>query len=642
MKKIIILFAILSSFGVKAQESGGELCSKNKMTSFSRNRANARVAALGDPTTDVTFHKISLDIDYDKKYIKGKVKTIFKAKADMTECSFDLNLAHKVDSVVIDNLKVVFTHLNDKLKISLPKKLLINQTQIMEIYYQGKPPTGGFGSFSFGVHGASKSPVVWSLSEPYGAPDWWPCKDDLTDKVDSSEVAITLPSFFYSVSNGILINIQTNTAKDTKTYTWKNSYPIAHYLISIACSNYSTYNLKFQSGNKTMPVENYIYPEVLSANVKTQIDATLDMLKFFSNTFGEYPFIKEKYGHAMCNFGGGMEHQTISSMGGFSESLVAHELAHQWFGDNVTCQTWSDIFVNEAFASYSEALYNEYKYNKDRYNQTINGHIVAAKKVTQKVYIANPQDENLIFNYDLTYRKGAVVLHMLRGVLGDTPFFETLKAYHASDLKYGTATIDDFKKVAEKVSKTDLKYFFDEWIYGVSYPKYQFSWVSGANNAVVVDINQTKLNTVPEIFKMPVQLKLVYDNGKDTLVSVIADKLANNFKIDKLKSPVKSIVFDPNGYIMKELTEVAGILTGTEPTNTKTVVYPNPSDGKFDINSFNKKLIKTELFDNSGRLVKTQTKDFDLEKTTVKNQGKYILKMYFEDGSFETKKLIVE
>jgi aminopeptidase N len=642
MKKIIILFAILSSLGSKAQESGGELCSKNKITSFSRNRANARVAALGDPTTDVTFHKISLDIDYDKKYIKGNVKTIFKAKADISECTFDLNNALKVDSVVENNKKFVFSHTSNRLKITLPLKLKIGEAQTMTIYYQGSPATTGFGSFSFDVHGTAKSPIVSSLSESYGAPSWWPCKDDLTDKIDSSEVSITLPSSYVSVSNGLLKDVKTNAANGTKTYNWKSSYPIAHYLISIACSNYVSYNLKFVYNGKTMPVDNYIYPEVESANVKAQLDATLDMLKFFSDTFGEYPFIKEKYGHAMFKFGGGMEHQTVSSMVGFGESLVSHELAHQWFGDNITCKTWSDIFVNEAFASYSEALYNEYKYGIARYNTTINGHITSAKKVTEKIYIARPEDENLIFNYALTYSKGAVVIHMLRGVMGDKKFFETLKAYQSSNLKYGPATVEDFRKVAETTSNTDLKYFFDEWIYGVSYPKYQFSWVNAANNAVVVDINQTKLNTVPEIFKMPVQLKLVYDNGKDTLVSVIVDKLTNNFKIDKLKTPVKSIVFDPNGYIMKDLTEVAGILTGTEPTNAKTIVYPNPSDGKFDINSFNKKLIKTELFDNNGRLVKTQTKDFEVEKTTIKNQGRYILKMYFEDGSFETKKLVVE
>lgn len=639
MKKIFTIILLIPTL-IFAQENGGMECSAGKMRAYAAAKTRISSAAYpGDPNINVIYHKISLDIKHTTKSIVANVITDFKPLSDINTCSFNLKNALKVDSIKFKNKKTEFTHTNNIIKINFTETLKAQSLQTVQIFYNGVPPTSAFGSFSSSTHGAAKAPVVWTLSESYGAPDWWPCKDDLTDKIDSSEVSITMDPLFVSVSNGVLVSEKTNT-NNTKTYTWKNKYPIAHYLISIACSNYTVYEKPFNYNGKTMPVTHYIYPEILTNNIKTQLDQTNDMLKFFSDKFGEYPFINEKYGHAMCNFGGGMEHQTVSSMGGFNESLIAHELAHQWFGDKITCKTWADIFVNEAFASYSEALFDEFKYNKARYLTTINGHIERAKKVTETVYIARPEDENLIFNYALTYGKGAVVLHMLRGVLGDEIFFKSLKNYMASNMVYGVATIDDFKIIAEKTSGKDLKYFFDEWIYGTNYPKYTMGWEATGLNNVKVNISQTKLSTTPSIFKMPIHLKMNYADGKDTTVTAFMDEESKSFIFNNLKSIPKTIDFDPNSWIMKEILNKGRTeLLANEPIENSNV-YPNPSSDYVNIKTKSKNYDAIHLLDNKGMAVKNYSGY--LKKINVENlpSGIYYIQIINKTQIIETQKFI--
>lgn len=634
--KFILLICILAtySFATFCQPLTGETCAFYKIKGLKNRNTQARIAYQGDQSIDMGFHRIKLNIDHNSRFLSGSVFTSFKALSEIKSCSFDLQTTMKVDSVVANARKLTFSQISNKVNITLPVALKTNEIQSLEIFYQGTPRTSAFGSFSIATHGNAKSPVVWTLSEPYGAPDWWPCKDDPADKIDSTEVWITLPSSFVSVSNGIQKGEITNT-NGTKTYQWKNSHPIAHYLISIACSNYQLYQNTFNYNGKNMPVNHYIYPESLTAAVKKQLDQTTDMLKFFSDLFGEYPFMDEKYGHAMCNFGGGMEHQTVSSMGGFSEDLIAHELAHQWFGDKITCKTWSDIFVNEAFASYSEALFQEHKYGKETYFETINDHITRAKKATEPIFISNPANENLIFDYGLTYGKGAVVLHMLRGVVGDSIFFRSLKNYQNSEFAHKAASIDDFKKVVEKTSQKDLKYFFDEWIYGVSYPKYTFGFTQVQPDVLKIDVSQQKLNTNPSFFKMPIEFKIILASGKEIMQTVFQSEITQSFEIKNLKETVKNVVFDPNNLIMKELTILGGI-TANEVEADNFSIFPNPSSEFIEIKHQIKDLKSIEILNLNGQRIKTLNPG--LAKMDIKylTSGTYILKLISEKESKTT------
>ena len=286
------------------------------------------------------------------------------------------------------------------------------------------------------------------MSEPYGSRAWWPSKDTPADKADSSEVWITADKFFVSVSNGVLIGTVDNPDQ-TRTYKWKNSYPIANYLISLAMTNYQIYDtpLEYQPG-KIMPVTHWVYPEQFSAS-KSNLDKINDQILIFSNKFGLYPFIKEKYGQAQVHFGVSMEHQTVSSMSTFNENTEAHELAHQWYGDKVTCKDWQNIWLNEGFASYAECIYREAKYGAADFNSYVANFMNQAKNAVGTIYVQNINSVSEIFNTARTYKKGGIVLHMLRGIVGDNNFFTIMQQYaNEPGLAFNVAVTEDFQRIA--------------------------------------------------------------------------------------------------------------------------------------------------------------------------------------------------
>jgi aminopeptidase N len=614
--RLFVLF-FLSAFSVYAQ-SGAELCASVKDDFHKKLRLREQNYIPGDPKIDITHYSLNLRINHNTRQISGFCKHSFNAIGDINTIFLDLHANHKVDSVVFESKKMVFSQAANKLNINFPSMLSKGKNYNVSIYYKGIPPVSGYGTFEIGRHGPQSTPVLWTLSEPFGASDWWPCKDDLQDKADSSLVSVTMDSLFYTVSNGLLVSEKKNT-DGTKTFVWRNSYPIAHYLISLASTNYARYDFNVNLNGKVLPIQNYVYPEVLNPNTRAQIDLTKDMMIFFSNIFGEYPFIKERYGHAQCGFGGGMEHQTVSSMGGFSERLVAHEMAHQWFGDKITCKSWSDIFVNEAFAAYAEALWLEKKAGEAQYKNTMNLYFNTAKGANSPVFINNPSNINAIFSSSVTYSKGAVILHMLRKVVGDLNFFKSLKDYMASPLAYKWAGIDDFQKIVEKNYGKDLAYFFNQWTLQVGYPRYIYSWEQDQNQEVKVKINQNNL-TGPKIFSMPVDLKLRFLNGKDSTVTVFHSKENEVFTLKNVGKQVEEIQLDPENWIMKEAdfqgrTYTSSVLS-TGPVLELTL-YPNPSS---DFLSVPDNFKTYKIFDTNGRKLlegKIEDKKLNINKLSA-------------------------
>ena len=649
-KVFIISFLPLLSF---AQEDGATICSESKQIAFGRmNKASkARIAYPGDDKIDVTYYKLNLNLSHAQQYLKGEATIGFKAKSAISSFFLDLRNILKVDSVKLASKKLGFLQDASKVTITLDKQYTENQTISVIVYYQGKPASSGFGSFSFATHGNTQQPVVWSLSEPYGAPDWFPCKDTPSDKADSSDVWITMPKEFVSVSNGTLMQVLDNK-DNTKTYQWKNRYPIAHYLISIACSNYIEYKnyFKYSTTNGTPPdsmvITHYVYPETFTATTKTQLDQTPFMLKLFSEKFGLYPFIKEKYGHAQCDFGGGMEHQTCTSINSYGGSLVAHELAHQWFGDKITCKNWENIWLNEGFATYAEAIYAEALGGKSSYQTNINANITKAKKAVGSVYVQNISSESEIFSNNRSYAKGAIVLHMLRGIVGEEKFFKILQNYLVSSVAYNSAVTEDFQKVAEETTGLKLDYFFKEWIYGESYPKYTYGWtVNDATAMLNLTINQTK-NTIPEYFSMPVDIKIVTSQG-ESITTVFIDKASHLIQIAKPAGEVTQVVFDPDNKILKDVTEVkiSSSITGTEPENNlvEWSISPNPADGQVVVSFYLKQNANTQIsvVDMMGRNIKQLAEEKlpigKYSKTiplTNFPAGKYLIRLGIENKYF--------
>ncbi len=592
MKNLFLLPLYLLCFSALAQ-SGGEICAQGKARFFGQpgrfSPQQARlpdVQSLGDPSIDVTYYGLNLTLTYIPRYLRGVATVVLKpATASLNSFFLDLNSALRVDSVKVGNQRLMYSHASNRLTITLPQTATVGQTQRLLVYYQGLPVSAD-GAIAFTTHDNTADPLIYTLSEPYGASDWFPCKDTPADKADSSAVSITAPPTFVSVSNGLLQRV-TNNIDGTKTYVWKNSYPIAQYLISIACTNYTQYDTPLTYQGQTMPVTHYVFPEDL-ALAKPVIDQTNDMIKVFSDRFGIYPFFREKYGHA--EFGkdqGGMEHQTISSMDRRSlldRNVVSHELMHQWFGDKITCRDWQNIWLNEGFASYGEAIYQESLGGKTTYQSYMNTAFASrAKSASGSVYAQDVSSVNAIFGaagYNKYYAKGAWVLHMLRGVLGDSTFFKGMKAYVASPAAYSTAVTEDYQRVMEKTSGKDLNYFFKQWIYGEKYPIYTYSVATAPGTTrAILRISQAA-NTNPASFTMPIQITLQSPFGDQT-VTVLNDQPVQSFTLTgNSPIPITGILFDPDNWILKVASQVAPpeppVVLATEPLPGALQIYPNP------------------------------------------------------------------
>jgi len=427
---------------------------------------------------DVNYYQINLNIDPTAEIISGNVTT--KATSNisgLSEITLDFFDNMNVDSVVSEGDTLNFTHSDNKLVITLAGVYDPGASFSVTVYYSGHPLTaGGFKSFDFGQH--QGFPMISALSQPFGSPAWWPCKDDPNDKADSVDIIITVPDTFVVASNGKLIS-ETVNADSTKTFFWAERYPISNYLVSLAITNYEVFSDYYKySDTDSMEVVYYVYPEHL-AEAEEDFNITVDAIQYFSSIIGEYPFIDEKYGMAEFTWGGAMEHQTCTSYGqGLIsgnhryDSYLVHELAHQWFGDLVTMKRWSHIWLNEGFASYSEALWFGHVGGEQAYFDYMNEFDQGLFPTSVFVYDSTNIGE--LFSRTV-YDKGAWVLHMLRHVMGDSAFFDALINYK-DVFAFGTATTEDFRDVCEVEYGHDLNWFFDQWVYGRYRPSYEFVW----------------------------------------------------------------------------------------------------------------------------------------------------------------------
>lgn len=583
MKRFLTILILLSSVSLFAQFAGNE-CQTAKVRTFKQMKSMGKLYYPGDQNIDVTYYKLDLNISYSPQQITGAVTIDAKSMQDnLTSVFYDLQNALTVDSVVAPSGRLTFTHSGNKINLTLDRAYNIGELFEVVVYYHGVPGSSGFGSFEFSSH--SGHPIIWTLSEPYGASDWFPGKDSPADKVDSCDVIVTAADNFYTVSNGVLIS-EIDNGDGTKTFHWKEHHPIAQYLISLAMTNYAEYDNYYVVGQDSMIVRHFNYPENLNSTREARLNKTVGMLEYYHDIYGLYPYFDEKYGHAEFGWSGGMEHQTCTSIGAYGETIIAHELAHQWFGDKVTCATWHDIWLNEGFATFTEALWLGHVYGEGAYEDRIESYMSTAKYAYGPIYVQDISNVNSIFNYARSYAKGAVVIHMLRGIVGDSTFFNILQSYlNDPRYAYNSATTDQFAAVASAVSGTDLTYFFNEWIYGENYPKYRVDFkrvITDSNYYAIVTLTQNT-NTNPRFFTMPVQLKITTEQG-DTLVTVFNDAVNQSFEIEVNSYPL-SVELDPNNLILKDILGTTDVEDETLPAEfTLSQNYPNPFNPTTKIN----------------------------------------------------------
>ncbi len=493
---------------------------------------------------DVTWYDIDLKVDPGKKQLTGRVEmqgVATVAGLDRVEVNFLDNM--NVLSVLAGGKETAYTHQNHLVTVTLDSTVGAGEKFAITIEYTGRPDQSGFGAFGFDSH--KDQPMIWSLSEPYGARNWWPCKDIPADKADSVDIRITVPNGLIVASNGLLR--ERTTEGEWTTFWWHEGYPITTYLVSVAIYPYMVYKDWFVYGdNDSMPVEFYVFPDHYD-RLKENYAKTVPMIETFSELFGLYPFIEEKYGHAEFLWGGGMEHQTITSLGWWGELLIAHELAHMWWGDMVTCNSFHHIWLNEGFAVYSEALWQESLGGEAALHNAMK---YEAYKGPGTIYVEDPYRDN-VFDGGLTYAKASWVLHMLRHVVGDDTFFQILRTYY-EDFKYKTATTEQFRDLCERVSGRDLDAFFHQWIYQSYYPVYEYQWFakSDGNGEYKVTGMITQTQTETPVFEMPIDLTFQMPSGDTTIVFENTQR-SQRFEYVLPDSPA-TVLLDKDNWILHE------------------------------------------------------------------------------------------
>lgn len=584
MKNTIIAFLFLYFIAANAQDS---ILETRRIAASEMKSAERQMNLLVNPNTqnyDITYHKLEFNVDPAVYLVSGKITTTYTALANMNTLTFDLSNTLTVSSVKINNTNLIFTQNTNELIITLPATQLTGSQATVEVVYSGAPPRNGFFAFTSTIHGPSNTPVIYTLSEPFGARDWWPCKQDLNDKINTIDVYITAPSQYVSVSNGVEPEAPVMNG-NLKTTHFRHNYPIPAYLICMAVTNYTVINQTAGTAPNMYPIINYIYPESDSTTLRTELLQTPLILDLYSNLLENYPFANEKYGHAQFGWGGGMEHTTVSFMIYFERQLIAHEMAHQWFGDKITCGTWKDIWLNEGFATYIAALVIE---NFDGLAAFITEKTNMINNITSSpngaVYLTDSEalSVNRVFDSRLSYNKGAMVLNMLRFKLGDAAFFQGIKNYLAdSNLAYKYAITTNLKTHLEAVYGSSLTEFFDDWVYNQGYPTYNITVQNTAVGQAKITVAQTTSHSSVPFFEMPVPVRLFGANGQSQDVVVNNTVNGEQFNVS-VPFTVTGVQFDPNKNIISRLS-TATLENANFNFDTDIQIYPNPSSTTISI-----------------------------------------------------------
>lgn len=512
---------------------------------------------------DALSYDLSMSLVMTSRTITAGSLTMTAMSLDSTLTNVVLDLNDNSNQLTVSgvflmpaNQALTYNHntSEERLYITLPSAVPKDTNFTVKVNYSGTPSnTGTFGSpFARTTHNSVS--LIYTFSEPYAARKWWPCKDLPDDKALFSS-HITCPSTYNAVSNGSLTSTVDN-GDGTKTYNWTESYPVATYLVSVCCTNYqvTTGNYTSQDGLVTMPVSLYLYPENFDAE-KGALNPTIEILDYFAELFGEYPFLTEKYANVSHASSSGMEHQTNTSMPALNltdpyHRRNIHELTHMWFGDLITMKHFNHLWLNEGWATYCEALWQEHASGMAAYHSYVDAWVTA----DTYPLVSDSADA---FSGNIVYRKGAWVLHMLRHIVGDTVFFQATRNYVANpNLRYGNALSIDLQQEYENVYGQSLAWFFDEWLYRAVRPSYTWGWNShdeGTNKVLDLYITQTQSG---DAYTMPIDIRVTYQGGSSEIIKVFNNLKVQEFHVSLGSKPaITNVEFDPENWILDNATQ---------------------------------------------------------------------------------------
>lgn len=585
---------------------------------------------------DVHFYQLDLNMTNVSTYLNGTGSIHATTKTALDSALFELFPTLNITEIRLNDVPVGFSRMGSAVKV--PINLSANQSFKIDVDYEGNPPTAQTNPLGGSGMTAGSSPswgnkVVWSLSEPFSAFEWFPCKQSLTDKADSCAVSITVPDTCKAGSNGILEHITPLGNGQTK-YDWKHRHPIDYYLISVAVAKYIEYNVYANPIGAPNPIliQNYIYdnPATLP-NFQSEIDETADFLELFYERYGPYPFEDEKYGHCMAPISGGMEHQTMTSQGFFEKTLTAHELAHQWWGNNVTCASWCDIWMNEGFASYSEYIMLENLYPGQQGPSMQQVHNNVMSQAGGSVWVLDSLNESRIFSGRLTYDKGAGIIHTLRFIINnDDLFFNGLRAFQQA-FKDSTSTGIAFKEFMENYTGISLNDFFNEWYFGEGYPTYSLKWNQSGQDVAIEISHTTSKPSITPTFTNPLAIRFARQGQADTVVRFDIHSNQDQFSIYNLGQLTGSINIDPSNWIMNQIGTISqdpnvNVGFAAISASKEIQIYPNPSQGNVQVKNLPNGLHEMDVLTTSGQLIYTKNvTNSEHIRLNDLNAGTYIL-----------------
>lgn len=555
---------------------------------------------------NLTYERINLNLNPDYFFIRGNILFKFSIRdSAIAEFRLDMSDSLHVDSILYHGLPALFQGpQSNLLRINFLSPLAPLATDSLQIFYHGRPVHAP-DQASFTIDTFNGHRVLFTLSEPYGAKDWMPCKQGLQDKIDSIDYFLQCADTLRTASNGLLKD-RIFHPNHTLTEHWQTRYPTATYLMAVACAPYFEYKEYSIRNNDSLLIQNFVYPgQDTVAPAKTA--QLIPVLQKFEDLFGPYPFKKEKYGHAQFTWHGGMEHQTQTFVKNFGQGLLSHELAHQWFGDLVTCGSWQDIWLNESFATYCAVLADEMVWKPQR---AVDWRFLTTDRLRKiedgSVHCEDTSVISRIFSSDFTYNKGAFVLHQLRYQMGDTAFFRAIRSYLNDSLNsYSFSRTTSLKKHLKQFCNLNIDHYFAIWQEQAALPEYQIYFWQDFDQRIFIKVLQQTHNDSIDFYPLPLSFKIRTDwnHEADSIIHIFPQA---NGEISSLAFDKKVLLLegDPNAQILARF-KVEEFNASNHPYNQSNFIIRNPADQVLWIRGNAQTASSYQIVDVLGRIVQS-------------------------------------
>lgn len=605
---------------------GAEICSMKKSKIVHPERYYTDSPGSPVHSFDILNYKLVLDIykcyfsPYPKNFVASNVIT-FRVDSTLNNIKLNANnTSLTIDSVrFLNGAELTYSHVSNLLTINLDRTYNPGEIVDVKIYYRHNNVSDG----SF--YNSGSTGYIFTDAEPEGARGWFPCWDRPSDKA-TVDITVKVPLSVRLGSNGRL-NDSTVTG-DSIWYHWISRDPVSTYLTVITSKVGYNINIvywhKISNPADSIPLRLYSPAGVNSSAIAAILPTATT---YFSNAFGEHPFEKNGFCYVPNSAGftwGGMENQTLTTINSWNENTTLHEYAHQWFGDMITCASWSNIWLNEGFATWNESYWAERTGGYSAYKSMINSDASTYMSSNPGWAISEPSwdvttpNSNTLFNYAITYCKGSAVVHLLRYTLGDSLFFKGIKAYATDtvNFKFKNATIPDFFAKMSAETGQDLTWFYNAWIYQPNHPIYQNGY-----NIVNLGGGQYRVNFLAKqtqsggFFPIPIMIKFAFSSGSDTTVKVMNSANNQLFSFYFYRQPT-GVTFDPNNEIvLKSATLLVNADENVSILPEKFALhqnYPNPFNPVTNINYDIPKSsnVKITVFDVSGKEVSVVVNEF--------------------------------